>query len=432
MQSTKRNVLLIGAGGREHALAWKLAQSPTLNTLYASGTSNPGIAALARPIDVPVDAKQAYRLEQFCDHHDVSLIVVGPEDPLAEGLVNALATESRLVFGPVAEGARLEADKAWARDLFRSASVSMAEGRSFTDFDNAREYLESRNTPQVIKAAGLAKGKGVFVPDSQDEALNALNAILVDKAFGDAGRTVIIEEKLAGPEISVFALFDGRSLYILDACQDHKRLLDGDKGPNTGGMGAFGPSTLINEKLMIRIEQDILLPVVEAFKRESIDYRGVLYAGLMLTHAGPRVLEFNVRFGDPECQIIMPRIKTDLVSLLAGTASRKLASVDISWEQGTCCTVVLASEGYPDNPRTGVPITGMDQAQQVPGVTVFQAGTALDKDGQLVTAGGRVLNVTAMGDTLEQARERAYQAVDLIHFQGMVCRRDIASNEPRT
>ena len=420
----KHNVLLVGGGGREHALADVLSRAPSLGTLHVSHPANPGLAALGRPVDVPVDIKQIYRLEQYCDKHDIDLIVVGPEAPLADGFADALTTPTRAVFGPIKAAAQLEADKAWAKHLMRSASVPTAEARSFTNVDAARNYLSTRDEPQVIKASGLAAGKGVIVCSTQEESLAALDRVMVDRAFGDAGQCVVIEERLTGPEVSVFALVDGETFYVLEACQDYKRLGDAGEGPNTGGMGAFSPSPLVDEALMSRIEREILIPTIDALKRDDITYRGVLYAGLMLTHAGPKVIEFNVRFGDPECQVLMPRLKSDAVKLFRATATGTLAEADVAWRPGAACCVVLASEGYPEAPRTGVPITGVEEAESVDNVRVYHAGTRI-VEGKLVTAGGRVLNVVGTGASLDEARNAAYAAADRITFPGCQRRNDI-------
>ncbi len=426
------NVLLIGGGAREHALAQAITRSPRLGTLYATDTTNPGIAALAQPVDVPVSKREIYRLQQFCDRRDIGLIVIGPEDPLADGFADDLAKRldsdrPRPVFGPKAAAARLESDKAYAKHVMRQASVPTADGKSFTDPERARAFIESRDELYVIKAAGLAKGKGVIVPDTQAEALAAIDDIMVKKAFGDAGKTIIIEERLEGREASVLALFDGKTMAVLPPCQDHKRLLDGDRGPNTGGMGAYCPTPTITEELMTEIERDILVPTVDAMRRDDVHFTGVLYAGIMLTPAGPRVLEFNVRFGDPECQPLLARLRSDPLDLLYATATGTLDQIDIDWSDDPALTVVLAAHNYPEKPRKNDPITGLDEAEQVEGVTIQHAGTARNNEGDIITAGGRVLSVTATAPTMEQARTRAYTAADKIHFTGKQLRRDIAA-----
>ena len=424
--SERINILLIGGGGREHALATSISRSPRLKQLYITHPANPGLAALGTPVDVPVTAREFYRLVQFCDHKQIGLVVIGPEDPLAEGFADALAAPGRLVFGPPKAGAMLEADKAWCKTLLREALVPTAEGREFTDVEAALAYAASRSEPPVIKAAGLAKGKGVIVASTTSEACDAIRRIMVDRVFGDAGRKVLVEERISGREVSVLAVTDGRSILVLPPCQDHKRLLDGDSGPNTGGMGAFCPSDAIDEPTMGRIEREILVPTVDALKRDGIDYRGVLYAGLMLTPSGPKVLEYNVRFGDPECQPLMARLRSDVVELMLAACTRTLDQVEVEWDPRPAVCIVLAARGYPDAPVKGTPITGIEQAEAMPDVQMFHAGTARDPKGQIVTAGGRVLSVVALGDTIEDARDRAYSACSKIHFEGMQLRHDIA------
>ena len=424
----KINVLLVGAGGREHALAWRLRKSDRLGDLWLSDASNPGLARLGRAADAPVSVSDPFRIQRFCDRNNVGLVVIGPEDPLAAGLADVLRTPDRAVFGPGKAGARLEADKAWAKQLMRAAAIPAAEGRIFTDADTATAYVESRADAVVIKAAGLAKGKGVIVPDSPAAALAAIDRIMRRREFGDAGGTIVIEERLSGPEVSVLALVDGRTIYVLEPCRDHKRLRDGDIGPNTGGMGAYCSSSILDDAIMSRIEREILVPTLDALRRDGVEYRGVLYAGLMLTHAGPKVLEFNTRFGDPECQPLMARFDGDLVETLWRAATGSLAEAQFGWDPRPACCVVLASRGYPEKPEIGFEITGVEAAEDMPGVTVFHAGTRVEKDGRLVTAGGRVLGVTALGDTIDEARERANAACEVIRFEGKQWRRDIAAS----
>ncbi len=439
---SKINVLLIGSGAREHAIAWKLRQSPRLGQLFTANPENPGISALAAPADVLLDPKNTMRLQNFCLANRVQLAVIGPEEPLAAGLSDALLGEQSMagkssgglkgcvqaVFGPSQAAAQLESDKAFSKELMRSSLIPTADARTFTDFGAAKAYLESRESAQVIKAAGLAKGKGVFVPASLPEAIAALEQIMVKKAFGAAGDKVVIEERLKGREVSVFALVDGKNIFMLDACQDHKRLGDGATGPNTGGMGSLCPSPALDERLLAKIERDVVVPTIDALRRDGIEYRGVLYVGLMLTPAGPKVLEYNVRFGDPECQVLMSRLQGDLVEIMLATGSRGLDKVDLSFRPGAAVCVVLAAQGYPDNPRTGQVITGIDEARQVEGVEVFMGGVRRDAEGRLVTAGGRVLSVTAVGADVNEARKRAYAAADRIQFEGKVLRRDIGTD----
>jgi len=427
------NVLLIGGGGREHALAQALSRSARLGTLHVTHPSNPALAALGTPVDVPVSKGEIYRLKQYCDRHQIGLVVIGPEDPLAEGFADALGKRAdgstRAVFGPSAAGARLEADKAYAKQLMRAASIPTAEARVFERADGAIEYFRTRDETQVIKAAGLAKGKGVVIPESLEEGLDAIDRMMVKREFGAAGAKIIIEERLTGPEVSVLALCDGHHIFALPLCQDHKRLRDNDAGPNTGGMGAFCPSTTLDDETMLTVERDVLVPAIDAMRRDDIEFRGVLYAGLMITPAGPKVLEFNVRFGDPECQPLMARLESDALELLFATATGRLDEVDVRFSDKAAVSVVLASAGYPGSPRTGDVITGVEEANAMDGVTVHLAGVKRAGD-DLVTAGGRVLAVTALGDTLADARDLAYGAADKISFEGMQLRRDIARAVP--
>jgi phosphoribosylamine--glycine ligase len=428
--SDRTNVLLVGGGGREHALAWRLSQSPRLGKLWVTDPQNPGLAALGTGIDVPVDFRQPFRLQRFCDKNNIGLVVIGPEEPLCLGLADSLAAPGRVVFGPSAAAARLEGDKAWCKQLVRNASVPMAEGRAFSDYSAAKNYVETREDPPVIKASGLAKGKGVVVPATMAEALEALERIMVKLEFGEAGRTVVIEERLEGAEASVLSLVDGRNIYVLEPCQDHKRLGDGDTGPNTGGMGVLCPGGITDDALITQIQSEIVVPTVDAMRREGIEFSGVLYAGVMMTPAGPKLLEFNTRFGDPECQALMVRLDSDLIDLLMATGQRKLDEADVRWSTDAVCCVVLASKGYPNRYKTGVPIEGLEAAAAVPGVVVFHAGTRREggSEGKIVTSGGRVLDVVGKGATLAEARKRAYEACDLIRFEGKTLRRDIGKS----
>ena len=420
------NVLLVGGGGREHALAWKLKKSKRLAKLWTTHPQNAGLGDLCRPMGFEPGPREHYRIEQFCRHQDIGLVVVGPEAPLAHGLADELTKAKIPVFGPTRDGAMLESDKAWAKRLMRSASIPTADAHIFTDPDEAKRYIESREEPPVIKAAGLAAGKGVIVCSTMADAVDAVDRIMVQREFGDAGREIVVEEKLSGPEVSVLALVDGRDIFVLDTAQDHKRIGEGDTGPNTGGMGAYSPTPLVDAKLMADIQRQILIPTVDALRREGIEYRGVLYAGLMLTHAGPKVLEFNVRFGDPECQCLLPRMQCDLTDVLYATATGQLGEVDLDWDSRASCCIVLASEGYPGEYRKGLPIEGLEEAERIPDVHVFHAGTTRDGSGKVVTAGGRVLSVVGMGQTIAQARERALQGCDAIQFAGKTYRKDIA------
>ena len=421
------NVLIIGGGGREHALGWKIKQSKGCGKIYfAPGNGGTGEIGENIPITADkVDTKTADAIDFFARHNNVELIVIGPEDPLAQGLADRLAKPGRYIFGPVQTAARLEADKAYSKHLMRSAAIPTAEARTFTDHSAAIAYVEAHETPLVVKAAGLAKGKGVVVCSDAKEAAAAVMMIMQDRAFGEAGETVVIEERLVGQEVSVLALVDGKNIFVLDPAQDHKQAHEGDTGPNTGGMGAYCPTPLVNDKLMEQIERQVLVPTVDVLRREGITFQGVLYAGLMLTAGGPKVLEYNCRFGDPETQALMMRFKGDMLDVMVKTASGRLDEADIAWDSKCCCCVVMASGGYPGDYKKGLPITGIEEAEKDSSVKVFHAGTARDKEGRLVTSGGRVLNVCAIGKDLKEAQQRANAACEKIHFEGAHWRRDI-------
>ncbi len=430
----RANVLLVGGGGREHALAWKLAQSPRLGSLWLTDPANGGLAGLGKPCPQRPDLANIFPMQRWCDREQIHLVVVGPEGPLAAGITDALGTETRLVFGPTREGARIEADKSFAKKLMRRAAIPTAEARVFDDPESAGFYLQAHDEPCVVKAAGLAAGKGAVVCDTLHEALEAVDRMMVRRELGDAGATVLIEEKLTGQEVSVLALVAGRSIWLLDPCQDHKQVGEGDTGPNTGGMGAYCPTPVIDEPLLDTIQRDVIVPAADALRRDGIDYCGVLYAGLMITPAGPKVLEFNCRFGDPECQALMARLQGDLLELLwaaSASASRpgSLDEVTLSFDPRTACCVVMCSAGYPGPCETGKVITGIDRAESLSGgareVIVFHAGTTRNDPGELVTTGGRVLGVTALAEDLPSARDLANAACEEIHFEGAFHRRDI-------
>ena len=421
------NVLLIGNGGREHAIAWKLAQSKRLGKLYTA-PGNPGTAACGE--NIPIGVNDTEKLLDFAKQNKVGLVVVGPEDPLAAGLVDVFEAAGIKAFGPSGQAAKLEADKAFAKRLMRSVAISTAEGRIFEDFSDAKTYIATRDEPVVIKAAGLAKGKGVFVCDDPADGILAAEKIMCDKAFGSAGDTIIVEEKLLGEEASILAFVDGRNIYVMESSQDHKPIGDGDTGPNTGGMGACSPAPVITEPLMNQITREILVPIVDGMNRNGTPYKGVLYAGIMITAAGPRVLEFNVRFGDPETQPILMRLKSDLLRVMLAVCNGGLDQITLEWDRRPAVCVVVSSGGYPGDYENGKKITGLKEANQLKDVVVFHAGTAA-KNGDIVTNGGRVLGVTAMGKTVAQAKETAYKAVDKIKFDCAYCRRDIADKAIR-
>lgn len=414
-------VLLIGNGGREHALAWKLSQSPALKKLWVA-PGNPGIAEIADC--VPIEVMDFVAIKRFVAHEKIDLVVIGPEDPLAGGLSDELTKAGVRVFGPSKAAAQLEADKWFSKELMRSGSVPTAEARMFTDVNAAEEFIRARERPMVVKAVGLAKGKGVTVCYRTADAIDAVRKSLKLRAFGDAGNRVVIEEMLVGPEVSILAFVDRRNIYLMESAQDHKAIDDGDTGAMTGGMGAYTPTPLINDSMLRSIERDVFVPILDGLAREGIKYQGVLYAGLMLTAAGPKVLEFNCRFGDPEAQPLMMRLKSDLLETLLAVAEGRLEEMHLEWDPRPAMGVVVASKGYPGEYPTGLPISGIAGADSMRDVKVFQGGTARRGD-QVVTNGGRVLTITALGSTLADAKKRAYEAVNQIHFDGMKYRKDI-------
>jgi len=430
--SNGMNVLLIGSGGREHAIAWKLAQSKSLDKLYIA----PGNAGTDKcGENVPIAGTETDKLLDFAKQNDVELVVVGPEDPLAAGVVDAFEAAGIKAFGPSREAAQLEADKAFAKQMMRSAAVSTAEGRIFDRFKDAKAYIASRDDAVVVKAVGLAKGKGVFVCDDPVDGILAAEKIMCDKIFGPAGDKIIVEGKLLGEEASILAFVDSRNIYVMESSQDHKPIGDGDTGPNTGGMGAYSPAPVVTDQIMNQITREILVPVVDGMNRNGTPYKGVLYAGLMITSGGPRVLEFNVRFGDPETQPILMRLKSDLLKVLLAVCDGTLDKVTLEWDNRPAVCVVIASGGYPGDYEKGKIITGLDEAEQIENVVVFHAGTKLVPakagNSDIVTNGGRVLGVTAVGETIADAKKRAYEAVDVIKFDGAYCRRDIADKAIR-
>jgi len=416
------DVLLIGSGGREHAIAWKLAQSKNLGRLYIA-PGNPGTAQCGK--NIPIGVNDIDKLVDFAKQNNIALVVVGPEDPLAAGAVDTFEAAGVKAFGPSGGAAQLEADKAFSKQLMRSSAISSAEGQVFERFTDAKAYIASRDEPVVIKAAGLAKGKGVFVCDDPADGIVAAEKIMRDKIFGSAGDKIIVEDKLLGEEASILAFVDGRNIYIMESSQDHKPIGDGDTGPNTGGMGAYSPAPVVTEELMDRVIREIFVPVVDGMNRNGTPYKGVLYAGLMITAGGPRVLEFNVRFGDPETQPILMRLKSDLLEIMLAVCDGRLDEVTLEWDPRPAVCVVMASGGYPGEYEKGKIITGIADAEKLEDVVVFHAGTAA-KNADIVTNGGRVLGVTAMGQTIADAKAKAYEAVDKIKFDGAYCRRDIA------
>lgn len=420
-------VLLIGNGGREHALAWKLSASPRVTALYCL-PGNPGTALVAE--NVPGSVMDFDRICKFVREKNIELVVIGPEDPLAGGLTDRIREMKVRCFGPSKAAAQIEADKWFTKELMRHQAVPTAEARSFTDPHAAEEYVKIRNTPCVIKAAGLAKGKGVTICYRTADALATIDAMMKHKAFGAAGDRIVIEEMLQGPECSVLAFVDRKSIYLMETAQDHKPVDEGDTGPMTGGMGAYSPTSVVTETMIRQVERDIFVPVLDGLMRDGIEYTGVLYAGLMITSAGAKVLEFNCRFGDPETQPLMMRLQSDLCEIMCAVCDGKLDSLDIKWDRRPAVCVVATSPGYPGEYPKGIPIHGIDKADALADVKVFHSGTAM-KEGKLVTDGGRVLAVTALGSDVREAQKRAYRAMELISFEGMHYRKDIAHQAVR-
>lgn len=423
------NVLVIGRGGREHALAWKLACSSRTDKVFVgpgnAGTSGgPGgriIPVALNPIDFAACVK-------FSKTENIGLVVIGPEDPLAAGIVDALEMEKIRVFGPNKAAAQLEASKVFSKTLMREALVPTADFQVCDHPQIARNYIDSQNEPLVIKADGLAAGKGVIVCDNAEEARRAVERIMVREEFGPGvGRQIVIERRLHGQELSILALVSGRCMLRLEAAQDHKAAFDGDKGPNTGGMGAYSPAPLATPEIMEKIDEEVFVPTIHAMKRRKTPYKGCLYAGMMLCPQGPKVLEFNCRLGDPETQPVLMRLKTDLLDLLEAVVDERLEEFAdrVEWDPRPAICVVLTAQGYPGNYTKGTPIHGLDEAIKLPDVQVFHAGTTRNQRGEVVTDGGRVLAITALGDNIEAARKRAYQAAGLIKFNGMQFRTDI-------
>ncbi|MEW6743369.1 MAG: phosphoribosylamine--glycine ligase [Planctomycetota bacterium] len=418
-------ILVVGSGGREHALAKAIARSPQLTRLYAA-PGNPGIAALGECVEIA--ANDIDSLVRFVLRERIELTVVGPEEPLVKGLADRLLKEGLDVFGPSAEAAALEGSKVFCKGILRRYRIPTATYHVFDRAEEARDYVQSHSIfPIVVKADGLAAGKGVTVAASLDEALHAIEQMMVRRAFGEAGARILIEEHLKGIEASIHVVTDGRTLLPLEPAKDYKASYEGDVGPNTGGMGTYSPAPHVTPQLYRLVEKQILIPVVHAMNREGRPFRGLLYAGLMITPAGPKVLEFNVRFGDPEAQVLLPRLRTDIVEVLLATSKGQLAKLGaLEFDARASVCVVLAARGYPGSYRKGFAITGVEEAEAMEDVDVYHAGTARDAEGRLVTAGGRVLGVMALGRDLMAAREKAYAAAEKIRFDGVRFRRDIA------
>ena len=425
-------ILVIGSGGREHALVWKLSQSAGVDRIFCA-PGNAGTSQLAE--NVPISANDLTALVRFAKENGVGLTVVGPDDPLAAGIVDLFQDEKLRVFGPTKSAARLESSKIFAKELMREQGIPTATAKTFSESEAAIRYAEQLKFPIVIKADGLALGKGVIIAPDIDTARSTISSMMNEGRFGEAGRRIVIEEFLHGTECSLHALVDGKSYRLLETARDHKRIFDGDKGPNTGGMGAFSPANNWNSELATQFDNKVMRPLLRGLNQQGVEFRGLLFPGLMITTEGARVLEFNCRFGDPETQAILPRMKSDLLPLLEATIDGQIdqpsqsygsaSNHTIEWDARACVAVVLASGGYPDKYETGKTILGLDETAKLPDVQIFHAGTKR-VNGRIVTAGGRVLAVTALGSTIETARNQAYEAVSRIHFEGRHFRRDIA------
>jgi len=415
-------ILVIGSGGREHALTWKLRQSPHADRIFCA-PGNGGTSEIAENVSIPASDLPA--LVRFAKENRVDLAVVGPDDPLAAGIVDRFAADKVRAFGPDKSAARIESSKIFAKELMRAHKIPTAKARTFSDSNEALRYCEQMKFPVVIKADGLALGKGVIIAEDAATAESTIDEMMNQGRFGVAGLRIVIEEFLEGTECSLHALVNGKNYLLLESARDHKRALDGDQGPNTGGMGAFSPANNWNGKLQSQFESEIMKPLLRGLAMDGVTFRGLLYPGLVITSGRPRVLEFNCRFGDPETQVLLPRLKSDLLPLLEATIDGKIDRYPIEWDTRTAVTVVLASAGYPGKYETGKSISGVTKAAQLEDVQIFHAGTKRD-GGDVKTAGGRVLAVTALGSTVGTARARAYEAVSRIGFEGCHFRRDIA------
>lgn len=415
-------IMVIGGGGREHALIWKISRNSSVSKIYVV-PGNAGVCGAAHCADIDLDDNT--KLARFAEDEQIDLTVVGPEAPLVNGIVDEFVSRGLRIFGPNKEAAQMEGSKKFAKSILRKAGVVTAASETFTDVDKALSYLEEVGAPIVVKADGLAAGKGVTVCEDLATARRAVKECLVDKRFGEAGCICMIEEYLQGPELTVMALTDGKTVLPLLPAQDHKPVFDGDAGPNTGGMGAYSPVPKVSQKTLDWIEDNILKKTVAALRNEGVDYKGVLYAGIILTDDGPKVLEFNARFGDPEAQVVLPLLESDLVEIMLALTEGNLKDYKLNWSDKMCVSVVMASGGYPGDYATGKVIKGIETLGDIPGLIVFHAGTKVVK-GKTVTAGGRVLNITGVGKDVHEARDKAYTAIERIKFDGSFYRTDIA------
>ncbi len=416
-------VLVIGSGGREHTLVWKIAKSPKVSKTYCA-PGNAGISKLAQCVNIESDSIE--KLVDFAQKEKIDLTVVGPELPLSRGIVNEFNQQGLRIFGPSKEAAEIESSKVFSKYLLKKYNIPTANYQVFQNSQKALDDIKKQTFPLVIKADGLAAGKGVFIVKNLLEARDALDALMEEKQFGEAGRQVIIEEFLEGEEVSILAFCDGKTVVPMVSSQDHKKIFDHDLGPNTGGMGAYSPVPFYSDEFEKKVLEEILKPTVKGLQDEGKEYKGVLYAGLILTKEGPKVLEFNARFGDPETQVILPRLKTDLIDIFDAVIDNRLHQINIQWEDNAAVCVVVASGGYPGNYQKGKVISGLERLEKMKDVIAFHAGTKFQDD-QVVTSGGRVLGITAWDDTISKAKEKAYQAVKEIYFEDMYYRKDIAA-----
>ena len=417
------DVLVVGGGSREHAICWKLKQSPRVGKIYVA-PGNGGTQNVAE--NVAIGVMEFEKLADFATEKKIGLTIVGPDDPLGGGIVDVFEARGLRVFGPSKAAAQIESSKAFAKQLMAEAGVPTAEFQVFRDYEQAFNYVRAKELPIVIKASGLALGKGVYVCKTMEEAETGLKEIMLDRAFGEAGNEVVIEEFLDGQEISIHALCDGKNFVLFPPSQDHKQVGEGDTGPNTGGMGVIAPVPWVTAEMMKEIGETIVRPTLDALVKKGTPYEGILYPGLKMTAKGPKVLEFNARFGQPECEAYMRLLKTDMLDLCEAAIDGKVDQLTIEWNPGFAANIILASGGYPGSYKKGLPITGIEEAENMPGVVVFHAGTTHQGDA-LMTNGGRVLAVTAVGDSLEEALDRAYAAADKIQFEGKYLRRDIGA-----
>ena len=415
-------VLVVGSGGREHALCWGFAQSPMCEKLYCA-PGNPGIESLATCLDIRADAISD--IIKASKTYGIDFVMIGPEVPLALGLADALRTEGIVCFGPSQAAAQLESSKGFMKDLCKQYGIPTAAYERFTDPQKAKEYVKAQGAPIVIKADGLAAGKGVTIAQSIDEAYTAIDDAMVGGAFGEAGAEIVIEEFMTGEEASFFALSDGENALYFTSAQDHKAVYDGDKGPNTGGMGAYSPAAIVDDAMRERVMKEIIIPTVEGMKKNGMPFTGMLYAGLMLTDKGPRLIEYNCRFGDPETQVMIPRLKSDLLAALYACSKGLLSAIELHWHEYAALCVVMAANGYPAKYEKGSVIRGLDEANKIEGGVVFHAGTARNDKGEITANGGRVLGVTGWASDIVQAQKKAYEAVDKIDWPQGFCRRDI-------